>query len=301
MSITDFPNGVSSYGIPILGGGPIVTTGNVFFVDDSGSDSYDGKSPERPMATLDAAIGLCTASQGDVIVVMPGHAETAATQVTCDIAGVRIIGLGIGRNRPTITAHASAVDCFNVTAANVSIENIRIIGAADCTALINIAATGDDFYGYNLSLEHGAAPLMAVTCSGDRFKFERCKWLGTAAGPDCGIDLEAHCTDWEVVDCVFDYAVSAGVDLAGIRSNVDAQPGGLVLRCQFIGITATAIDINSSDQAIGDGLVADCHAIACGAITAAAAWDLGGWGASNARVTDSAAAGGQALPSATPD
>src|SRR5688572_2883165 len=73
--------------------------GSIFFVHSgTGSNSNDGSSPDSPMATLDAAIGLCTASKGDTIYVMPGHAETiaAADGFDADVAGVSIVGIGWG-------------------------------------------------------------------------------------------------------------------------------------------------------------------------------------------------------------
>ena len=65
MSLTRFPRGVSSFGIPVIGAGPIVTTGTVFFVDDSGSNDNSGLDPEQPFATLAYAESRCTASVGD--------------------------------------------------------------------------------------------------------------------------------------------------------------------------------------------------------------------------------------------
>src|SRR3990167_2616461 len=85
----------------------MLTTGNVFFVDSGASlavdDTAHGDSPERPFATLDYAVGQCTASNGDIIYVMPGHAETisADSGVDVDVAGVTIIGVGRGASRPT--------------------------------------------------------------------------------------------------------------------------------------------------------------------------------------------------------
>jgi len=79
--------------------------GNVFFVHSgTGTDGAGyGQNPDAPTATLDYAIGLCTASKGDVIYVLPGHAESfAATEgFDADMAGIKIIGLGWGNNRPT--------------------------------------------------------------------------------------------------------------------------------------------------------------------------------------------------------
>ncbi|MBK7406394.1 MAG: hypothetical protein IPJ41_17780, partial [Phycisphaerales bacterium] len=78
-------------------------TGTHFFVHSaSGSDSNAGLMPSQALATLDAAFALCTANNGDVIWVMPGHAETisAAAGIVADIAGVTVIGMGVGAEMP---------------------------------------------------------------------------------------------------------------------------------------------------------------------------------------------------------
>src|SRR5262245_23346085 len=79
------------------------TTGKVFFVDsNTGSNGYTGLSIQDPVATIDFAIGLCTANKGDTIYVMPGHAETIGNgTIACDVAGVTFIGLGDGAAKPT--------------------------------------------------------------------------------------------------------------------------------------------------------------------------------------------------------
>ena len=107
--LTNYPNGITSFGVPVMGGGVEIpaSTGNYFFVHSgTGSDAYDGKNPKvvdrssGPFATVDYAIGKCTASNGDVVIVMPGHAETLTAAVTVDVAGVQVIGLGPDRFAP---------------------------------------------------------------------------------------------------------------------------------------------------------------------------------------------------------
>ena len=96
-----FSGGVSVRGMPILN----VYGGNVFWVDSvSGSNSYDG-TEKRPFADLDYTVGKCTANNGDIIYVAPGHAETviAAAGLDFDVAGIEVIGFGVGTTRPTIT------------------------------------------------------------------------------------------------------------------------------------------------------------------------------------------------------
>jgi hypothetical protein len=133
MVLTAFPNGVSSYGMPVLPGIP-PTTGSVFFVHSGtgNNTTYQGDSPARPLATIDYAIGRCTAAKGDVIVVMPGHAETlaAAGAITADVAGVSIIGLGSGANRPTLSFGDTAAT-FAISAANVTVRNMRVTSTVD--------------------------------------------------------------------------------------------------------------------------------------------------------------------------
>ena len=76
MGLTNFPNGISSFGVPVLGGGAITTTGSIFFVDSvTGSNGNSGADSDHPFATIDYAIGKCTANKGDHILVMPGHNE----------------------------------------------------------------------------------------------------------------------------------------------------------------------------------------------------------------------------------
>lgn len=133
MPITNYPGGISSFGLPVLGGGIPATSGSVFFVHSgTGSNGNDGLSPGAPLATMAYAIGLCSANKGDLIIVMPGHAETisAAGGITVNKAGVSIIGLGNGTNRPTISFSATAAT-FAISAANVTIANLRVTSTVD--------------------------------------------------------------------------------------------------------------------------------------------------------------------------
>jgi hypothetical protein len=299
MSITRFPHGISSFGIPVLGAGPIVTTGNVFFVDDSGSDSSSGLSPDEPFKTLDYAIGRCTASHGDTIVMMPGHAETT-TAIAVDVAGIHIVGLGIGADRPTITASTGASDLINITAANCTLENFNLVGAASgVTALVDIAAADTTLV--NMSLSHGAAPGNAVTiASGARARFLGCRWNGTADGPNFGILFENAtanaCKDFEVRDCVFNYGLF-GLDDAAIgqvTGTGNVAEGGIIDNCIFSGMVLTAIDFNSSSAAAVRGIISNCVATANVGLTIASVYDLSSYGAVNLRATD-------AVDTASPD
>ncbi len=133
MGFTNFPNGVSSMGVPMLPSASAgIRTGTAFFVCNAsgknGSDGNSGLKVDQPLSTVQKAIDLSTATNGDTIYVMPGHAETVTvTNLVCNKAGVAIIGLGVGSTRPTFTF--STVDAvITVSAANVLWSNCRFIG-----------------------------------------------------------------------------------------------------------------------------------------------------------------------------
>jgi hypothetical protein len=149
---TNYPTGLLSRGIPVEGfagvGSPLLTMGNVYHVDSGATTADDdnaGTNPKQPLATLDGAIGKCTANNGDVILVHPGHAETfsAAAAVTFDIAGVTVIGMGVGNSRPTFTLDTAATVDMDVTAADVQIHNcIFSMNYADITQVFDLSAAG---------------------------------------------------------------------------------------------------------------------------------------------------------------
>lgn len=121
--------------------------GNRFFVHSgTGADTNSGLSPDTPFATIDAAIGACTANNGDFIYVMPGHAETisAAAGIAADVAGITVVGLGKGNQTPTITFDTADTADIDIDAAGVTFENLHFIaGFADIVAAIDVNA--DDF------------------------------------------------------------------------------------------------------------------------------------------------------------
>ena len=123
-----------------------IGTGQRFYVDSGVTTAGDGTSVTKAKATIDEAVGLCTAGRGDIIYVVQGHAEaiTAATSLVCDIAGVSIIGMGNGSLIPTLTFTTADTALVSVTAANVRISGIKFVANfANVASLITLAATAD--------------------------------------------------------------------------------------------------------------------------------------------------------------
>jgi len=133
-----------------LQGAGLMTFGNIFFVNSvTGSDTANtGQDEVQPLATLDATIGKCTANNGDVIIMLPGHTEAVtSTSTTLDVAGVTIIGLGSGSMKPTLT-FAATNSRINVTAANCTLQNLRLKAAVGdvVTAVLHATAAQNTRY-----------------------------------------------------------------------------------------------------------------------------------------------------------
>lgn len=124
--------------------------GDVWFVDSgaagAANSSGAGRNPDAPFATIDYAVGQTTASNGDTIYVLPGHAETltGAAGIAADVAGISIVGLGVGNNRPVITITSTDNSgTITVGASNVRIANLVIVCNDD--GLTNaVVVTGDN-------------------------------------------------------------------------------------------------------------------------------------------------------------
>lgn len=145
-------NNVTIRGIPITQAHP----GQVFWVSNastsllpgqiSGSDGNPGTFA-APFSTLDYAIGRCTAGRGDIIFVKPGHAETisTATAVAMDVAGIAIIGLGVGTSRPTFTLDTGNTTTITVSANNISIQNCVFVANFLSIAALFTLTTAKNF------------------------------------------------------------------------------------------------------------------------------------------------------------
>lgn len=240
-------------GVPIL---PGWTTGNVFFVDSGiGADlGSQGTTATEPLATLDYAIGRCTASNGDVIIVMPGHAETitSSTYLRLDVAGITIIGLGNGSNRPTFTLTATATPLLTISAANQKISNLAFYCATAGTSylknLMRVAASNVEVSGCEFKINQVVTHTVRIK-SGDNIIIRDSTFLnvyspGTGAA---GIKaqqaiLNIGGTNVLIKNCRFNDVTAdaahkwkACVEGGALTAGTDHGPGGTnVEDCDFV-------------------------------------------------------------------
>ena len=241
-----------------------ITTGDAYFVDDAtGTDQVgNGRSPENPVATLDYAIdNLVTANQGDIIYLMPYHAETEAAEDVelwdLDVAGVSVLGLGRGDARPTFTLTDDGATCV-IGAANCRISNIRIIGNVTDLATgleVEAAAVGtrvDHCYIADSGTGLDMLVAVAIAANADRLIFEDNHINITIGG--------------EATECL---AFAGGCDGLVMRNNImvgDWKTGGAIEMS-----TAASTDILIHDNVVSNhdgaaGLAYNGHASSTGGI-----------------------------------
>lgn len=149
MNMSNYPSGfmggVTIQGMPILN----TYANRVFWVHSSGGSTGAGTF-NSPFSTLAQAVARCVANRGDIIMVKSGHTETvlAAAGLVLNVAGISIIGLGSGSNRPTINFTTAVGADIDVDAANITIANFLFAAGVDAlTGPIDVNAADFRMFG----------------------------------------------------------------------------------------------------------------------------------------------------------
>lgn len=234
MPTSNYPNGFSGgvniRGIPVLNS----YGGSVFWVDSGAGSNGNKGTFDKPFATIDYAVGRCTANNGDIIMVKPGHTETvtAAAGIDLDVAGISIIGLGAGSDRPTINFTTATTADVDVDAANITVHNIYF------------DVTGVD------------AVVAALDVNAADFTFSNCEVLMADSGGQCTefIVTDENASRMKVYDSTF-RSPNAGANNA---ISIEGTPDGIeVVGCRIYGDFADACIHNPTGNVATNLLIKD--------------------------------------------
>jgi len=216
-------------------------TANKFYVSSAtGSDvPHYGETWQKPFASISYALDQCTANNGDAIYVLSGHTKTitADSGVDIDVAGVSVIGLGQGSDRPTFTFTTATTADFKMAAANTRLYNMLFVTNFD---------------------EHD----MAIEVSADDVEIGWCEFREGTHQPEFGIQVGAGSADndadrcW-IHDCKFyvptagdgDAAISIAKDMTGVKIERNVIYGDFDL---------AGISVPTGGNAQVDLLISDC-------------------------------------------
>jgi hypothetical protein len=181
MPLTNFPNGITSGGVPVHGAGfPYSSGGNHFYTDSvNGNDGNNGTSWANAKASIwgtNGAYGLLTADQHDVLHVIGGataYAETAvctwAKDYTHMVAETGRIFTG-GRARLTNTVTTATAGEFVISAVGCVFHGIHWQHGQSATAssVVGTSITGDGRNAFSNC--HFEGPIDATLAGGTAIK-----------------------------------------------------------------------------------------------------------------------------------
>lgn len=233
MAKTELFSRIQKHGLFVATGHEHFTTGNIYWVDDGGTDSSDyGLEPDYPVATLEYAItNLVTANQGDIIYIKPGHAETLTgdSAIDIDIAGIKIIGLGKGSNRPTFLLDGSNAADIEIAANSIWLENMIFkSGHLDVTSCFDMGAATDftvvdcEFI-ENTTNENFLTifSTLGTANANDRLTISGCKYIGPDTDNLNFITINEDIDSFTMTNCYIDMGVNSAQAIIGVVSAKD--------------------------------------------------------------------------------
>ncbi len=292
MTLTNFPNGISSFGIPVIGSAPL-NSGNYLFVNGTtGADGNSGNSTKNPMSTIQQAVTTAALAPGSVVLVAPGTYDETVTiprPATGSSSYMTIVGMG---NRGDVRIVPSTTNAGGM------------LNHADDTTFTNLTVTAN-----------GTGT--AFVNSGSRFRGYACRFGSTLSSTGLGVNMivgtaaqvtavsRGTCADCSLYDC--------HISTAATGLTVSCTDTGAVLRLLLDGCRFNSIDTTHISEVVVAGgaaaatyfnlLIKNCTfgRSAAGAEPATAYILLNGNNANNGMVTNcsfpTAIAGGKNLVS----
>jgi len=233
MSLTNFPNGASSFGIPLMGNGNQDISGSTYFVDgNSGSDSNEGSEWTKAFKTVGKAIAISHAD-------MARGSDRWARRNTIFIAGDRF--------EEDLTTLPQKTDIIAVGSCD-GFKRAIIRGTHAITS-----GTGTRLIGVGFDASSAAAIVTLTGCSG--IEFIGCEFNATgSATATCAIDSTAT-IHLKIVDCNFIGAFSGDViDIGAGAANGTRIVGNQIVGGADNGIVITGVATATDSQR---GLIAD--------------------------------------------
>ena len=244
---------------------PVSAYSNVYYVDSTnGSDSNDGKRPEKPLLTILAAYNKCTANQHDVVAIIGG---AASNNLSAALDWAKNYTHLVGLCAPTgvasrarifqLSTLTGASPLLTISATGCIFKNFYLFqGVDDATSLINVSVTGGRNYFEDVHFAGGGHATQAVNGgaslhlnAAEENTFVRCT-VGVdtvdAATGMVGLlfDAEAHRNVFR--DCIFRMrAGHIGAAFVEVVDSTGIDRDNTFVDCLFIN-NATAFDMASA-------------------------------------------------------
>lgn len=252
--------------------GAIPTLGKDIYVDSvTGNDNSDGLTPDRAVATLDAAFHSTrvTADKGYQIFVLPLHSETVtgAAGVAHDVAGVSVYGLGRGGQRPTLLMDAADSVTYKITADDAKVSNLILSsGFLSVVTAIDVQTATDAWidriqFTNNTTSENFITCIKAGISTGDNdcdgLKVTNCKWMQVDAGSLEFIEIEGDLDHLWVTDNHIQHEGTGVGSLITMVAGDDLQYAYIARNFVRTKDNAAVVGILTTNQTDCTGIIAD--------------------------------------------
>lgn len=323
MSLTNFPYGLTSFGIPLVGDMGFPGQGKCIFLDPvNGNDGRSGLSIQDAVKTLPVAYAKTTANKNDTVFYLAGSSSISlSAQLVWSNSMTHLIGVcspSPVAQRARIFQAAAATGLsplIDITGSGCIFSNIYINqGVNDATSKVCVRVKGQrnafincHFTGINNATQDvaGAASLELGAGSAENI-FKHC-----SIGSDTQVTRAQNSTELLFTagaastrnlfeDClIYAYISNAGHRLVSISDGTAIDRWNIFKNCLFItdslnrGVTATEVFLTPAGIVQGKIILQDCMMLTDGA-SGSGVWDASGaaviW--ANMGAPTAAAAGG---------
>lgn len=199
------------------------SSGVIHYVDNGTVGDGTGLTWENAYATVTLALDGAISDNGDIIYIAAGHTETLTAAYTIDDTGISLKGFGEGDLQPTMVFNSSADAQWDISVADVMIENIKFeADLADILICLDIAAGGDGTRIKNCKFVSTADAdkefLSSITLASgaDDVLIEGCEFISVGGDADVAIQAIAGVVNnLQIKDCW----IKGDYDNAPIYSN----------------------------------------------------------------------------------
>jgi hypothetical protein len=295
MGQTNFPNGITSYGVPVtgggggvmsIGGGQLATApAKTFFCDPTnGLDSNDGLSPATAKAKLSAVHSVMTANQNDTVYVI-GNSSASSLSVVAETATLvwsknlcHIVGVNAFNRISHRVSIRSVTNDFtplvSVTASGCVFANFHVVDETSSSAAhITWAETGQRNSHFNLHIatpvdqtaaDDGGMRAMTISGDGERY-FKDCTFGIDArdrAGAGATVATLSSAVRDVFEDCLFISRADTSSPTHLLIANGTLDRFILFKRCMFHNHGTTITEVANVGGSVGGSVILqDCHSI----------------------------------------
>src|SRR3990167_257534 len=218
MSLTRFPNGVSSFGVPVIGSSLSLSiptaVGKVFFVDKvNGSDGNLGTEINAPLKTITQALTNAKDLGGDTIFVYPGTYAEALTVSKDDITIIAAMRGGNSKRVAVAPASGSVPltvgDVWRFRAIGIRFAGTSAVGvqhAGEAAYFEDCDFTSDTTHGFQFKSSTTTADYTGSGTTLYRCLFRDCGDAGLRHTSDTNVgnpNYGIQATNVNVWDCQF--------------------------------------------------------------------------------------------------